>query len=613
MAVQMPLGCIQFEPSGRFGYSVSAVNNVTNPIVIFSRNATNGMLTVQNTVPLTAPGSGIVVDPLGHYLYLSSIAAIPGTQSFAYGFAIDGTTGGLTAVAGTPFVISNTGGQFSVDQSGRYLYNTNASSIDVYSIDRATGKLTGLPTMSVTTCFNPTQLQFAPSNLFAYSTCSMDIQFTPKSASVESFAVSSTGQLSHIGSAPTGDAPQHFILDPSGRFGYVTGFSNYIYSYQIGKDIGNDGIAQAAGTLGAQPQSNSMAIVGGTAPVTYTTKFAYVSSTGDNKLSTYAVQPDGTFVAGTSALTQQNAFALTGQPLASDILLGSGTAPTPNINPYTLNAATGAPSSGSLFGNATTVGGVATDISDQWAFVSDSANGVVYTYANLNGGFWSVITYAPSGQPPFSSFAAGAGAGPLAVDPAGRLLYVGNQGANSISAFQYFGTSPELNVVTGSPYSLAAKPVALTLAANGLFLYVATADQQLSVYGVDYFNGGKLTFIGANTLPSQPSALGAEPTGKYLYVAGSTGITAFSLNPVTGALTNVGSSIGSNPGISLPNCNGVWAEPSGKYVYASTSTPNAGAIFAYQINLDGSLTALAANPVASSNQPAAMTFKTLIQ
>jgi 6-phosphogluconolactonase (cycloisomerase 2 family) len=456
-------------------------------------------------------------------------------------------------------------------------------------------------------------LQFAPTNLFAYSTCSMDIQHTPKSASVESFAVSNTGQLSHIGSAPTGDASQQFTLDPSGRFGYVTGFSNYIYSYQIGNDIGNDGIAQAAGTLGAQSQSNSMAIVGGTAPVTYTTKFAYVSSTGDNKLSSYAVQPDGTFVAGTSVLTQQNAFALTGQPWTNDLLLGSGTAATPNIAPYTLNSATGAPSSGSLFGNATTVGGVATDISDQWAFVSDSTNGVVYTYQNVNGSFWSLMLYGDPGQTPFSSFAAGAGAGPLAVDPAGRLLYVGNQGANSISAFQYFGTSPELNVVTGSPYSLAAKPVALTLAPNGLFLYVATADQQLSVYAVDYFNGGKLTFIGANTLPSQPSALAAEPTGKYLYVAGSAGISAFSLNPITGALTNVGSSIGSNPGISLANCNGVWAEPSGKYVYASTSTPNAGAIFAYTINPDGSLTALAVNPVASSNQPAAMTFKALIQ
>jgi 6-phosphogluconolactonase (cycloisomerase 2 family) len=610
MAVQIPLGCIQFEPSGKFGYSVSAVNNVNNPLVIFSRNATDGTLSVQNTVQLTAPGSGIVIDPLGQYLYLASVAASVGAQSFAYGFVIDSNTGGLTAVPGTPFVISNLSGQFSVDQVGRYLYmsNSNGSSVDVYSIDRATGKLTALSAMSLTTCINPSQLQFAPSNAFGYLTCSMDAQHTFKSASVESFAVSNAGQLSHIGSAPTGDAPHQFALDPSGRFGYVTGFSNYVYLYQIGNNIGNDGIAHAVGTLGAQPGSNSMLVVGGTAPVTYTTKFAYVSSTGDNKLSSYAIQSDGTWIPGASVLTQPNAFAFTGQPWTGDILLGSAGAPRSNVTPYALSPANGSPSPGFSFGDAATVGGVATDISDQWAFLSDSTNGVIYTYAHSNAGFWNLIPYAPSGQPTFTSFAAGAGAGPLAVDPAGRLLYVGNQGANTISAFQYFGTTPELNVVTGSPYPLAAKPVALTLAPNGLFLYVAT-DQQLSVYGVDYFNGGKLTLLGVKTLPVQLTSIAAEPSGRYVYAADSTGITGFSVNSTTGALT----SIGSGPGITLANCNGIWAEPSGKYLYASTSTSNSGAVFAYQINPDGSLTALATNPVASSNQPAAMTFKALIQ
>ena len=154
MSVQSPLGCIQFEPSGKFGYSVSLINNQSNPIVIFARNASDGTLSVKNTVALASQGNGgIVIDPLGQYLYLSSIYSGAGTQALAYGFAIDSNTGALAAVPGTPFQLSNNAGQFAVDQSGRFLYmsNTNGASIDVYSIDRATGKLTSVSAMSLAT------------------------------------------------------------------------------------------------------------------------------------------------------------------------------------------------------------------------------------------------------------------------------------------------------------------------------------------------------------------------------------------------------------------------------------------------------------------------------
>lgn len=602
MNVQNPLGCIEFEPSGKFGYSVSQINNQSNPIVIFARNANDGTLSVTNTVQLASQGNGgIVIDPLGQYLYLSSLYSGSGTEALAYGFAIDSNTGALTAVPGTPFQLSNNAGQFAIDQAGRFLYmsNTNGASIDVYSIDRATGKLTALSALSLNTCINPTPLEFAPSNTFAYSTCSMDTQHDTKSASVESFSVSNSGQLSQIGSAPTGDASHQLSLDPSGGSAYVTGFSNYIYSYQIG----NDGIAHAGRIVGAQAQSNSIAIVGGTAGVTYTPTYAYIASAGDNKLTTYSVQSDGSLIAGTSVTTQTSPVVLTSQPWSNDLLLGSAAA-KPNVAPFTLNSTTGIATPGSLFGDATTLGGVATDISDQWAFVSDSSNGVVYTYLNEGGSVWGLLGY-PAG----TSFPAGSQPGPLAVDPAGRLLYVANQGDNTISAFQYFGTSPQLNVVTGSPYTLASRPVALTLDSTGLFLYVATADQQLSVYAVDYLNGGKLTLLGSQALPGNPAALAVEPSGKYLYSADSSGIGVFSINSSTGALTGIGPS----PAINLSNCKGVWVEPSGRYLYAGTSTSSSGAIDAYKINSDGTLTALTGNPVATPNQPTAMTFKATIR
>ena len=163
--------------------------------------------------------------------------------------------------------------------------------------------------------------------------------------------------------------------------------------------------------------------------------------------------------------------------------------------------------------------------------------------------------------------------------------------------------------MTGSPYTLATRPLALTLDSTGLFLYAATADKQLSVYGVDYFSGGKLTLLGSQALPGNPAALAVEPSGKYLYAADSIGISVFSINSSTGALTGIGSS----PAINLSNCKGIWVEPSGRYLYAGTSSSGSGAIYAYKTNSDGTLAALTSNPVATPNQPTAITFKALIQ
>jgi DNA-binding beta-propeller fold protein YncE len=192
---------------------------------------------------------------------------------------------------------------------------------------------------------------------------------------------------------------------------------------------------------------------------------------------------------------------------------------------HALSGSTGAPGLGFNFGDAATAGGVALDPSGQWAFETDSANGVVYTYGKF-GTIWGLLTYLPVNAPPFSTFAAGAGAGPMAVDPFGRFLYVANQGANSISAYQYFGQSPELNeskgvfvspFLDGSPFPIGAKPLALTVDPAESFLYVICNDQTLRVFAIDYFSGGHLAQVASINLGGQPAGLSAEPTGRGLF------------------------------------------------------------------------------------------------
>jgi 6-phosphogluconolactonase (cycloisomerase 2 family) len=603
------LGCVHFEPGGKYAYSVAAVNSVNSPITVLSRNPVDGTLSVANTVQLSTPVDGLVIDPLGQYLYASAMATTSGSQSMAYGFAIDATTGELSAVPGTPFALSNNSGEFSIDQSGTHVYMSNAggNTIDVYSLDRSTGKLTAVPTASVTTCVNPTQLQFAANNNFAYLGCSMDISHTPNSATIESFSVGPNGSLAHIGSAPSSVTPQRLALDPSDRFAFLAGFSNYIPMFQIT----SDGVAHANGSVGSSNSTNSLLVTGGISPVTYSTTHAYVSSLGDNHLSSYSVAADGTFSPLSSPLiTLSGPFALSSQPWTNDMLLGSSGA-KPNATPYVLSSS-GDPVVGFNFGDATTLGGITTDISDLWGFASDATQGVIYTYINQGGNSWGLLTFMPSGQAPIGSFPAGPGAGPLAVDPAGRFLYVANTTGKSISAFEYFGTSPELISWGRSPFGLVANPTALAVSPSGLFLYVTTADQHLSTYSIDYFTQGNLSLADSKTVPGQPTGVAAEPAGNYVYVATSSGVTAFSTNRQTGALSQVAL----NSSLTFSNCNGVWVEPSGKYLYAATSTTAAGGsgeVRGYSINSDGTLTSFPSNPVATLNQPSSMTFKAAIQ
>lgn len=603
--------CIEFEPSGRFGFAADGANSSTN-LLTFSRDTAAGTLTLQTTSDLGLVPTRPAVDPLGTYLYLAAFATDLRSAT-ALGFSIDPATGSLTPIPGMAFALPDTSGSFSFHPSGKFLYmaNSGGSSIDSYSVNRSTGMLTFVG--SITTCVNPTTVLFSVDGKFAYSACSMDAAHDPASGSVESFSVGANGALTHIGSTPSADAPFDLNMDPSGKFLYVSSNASYVYSFQIGRN----GVARFVRRLGIQAnQGFAMAAVGGTAGVKYTPTFADVSSTGDNQLSTYAIAADGTLGAPQSITTQLSPFSVSLWPWQNDLLVASAAA-NPNVTSYPLSLVTGAPGAGFSFGNSTTAGGVAADPSGQFAFETDSTNGVVSTFLR-SGTSWFLLTYlTPNGN--VTTFNAGAGAGPIAIDPAGRLVYVANQGANSISVYQYFGGSPELFESTGnfvlpftdgSPFAIGAKPLALTVAPNEEFLYVLCDDQTVRAFAIDYFSSGHIAQVSSTPLVGQPAGIAAEPTGRFVYVADSTGLHAYSVNTQTGVLTTIPLS----PAITTANINGVYVEPSGNILYLTTSSPTAGgSILGFTINADGSLTALAGNPLATPNQPSSMVFSADIQ
>jgi hypothetical protein len=73
----------------------------------------------------------------------------------------------------------------------------------------------------------------------------------------------------------------------------------------------------------------------------------------------------------------------------------------------------------------------------------------------------------------------------------------------------------------------------------------------------------------------------------------------------SGALTPVSL----NPPVTLPNITGIYAEPAGQYLYITTGSQTVpGAVFAYSINADGTLTAVSSLPVATPKLPSSMVF-----
>jgi 6-phosphogluconolactonase len=238
--------------------------------------------------------------------------------------------------------------------------------------------------------------------------------------------------------------------------------------------------------------------------------------------------------------------------------------------------------------------------------------GTPFALTNVAGTF----SFHPSGNFLYmaNTFSAGAGAGPIAIDPSGLLVYVANQIDNSISAYQYWGTSPELfeskgqfvlPYTDGSPFSVGASPLKLAIDPNEAFLYVLCSDQTLRAFAIDYSSGGHIAQVTSVPLPGSPSGLSVEPKGQFVYTSDSTGVSAFSVNATSGAL----SPVTLNPASTLANITGIYAEPAGQYLYVTTGAQNVpGAVYAYSIGSTGNLTTVSSQPVATPVLPSSMAF-----
>lgn len=131
--------------SGKFLY-VTAPE--TDNVLLLSIDATTGALTTAAASPVASGGpnpGGLAVSPNGKFLFISNGGDIdvPTLGNISV-FSINATSGGLTAVTGSPFTAAPNPKRIAVDPASKFLYATNEDSdnMTVFSIASGTGVLT---------------------------------------------------------------------------------------------------------------------------------------------------------------------------------------------------------------------------------------------------------------------------------------------------------------------------------------------------------------------------------------------------------------------------------------------------------------------------------------
>jgi 6-phosphogluconolactonase len=462
---------------------------------------------------------------------------------------------------------------FLGDKAGKFLFYLNqgtaqsppnippipqtSSSVSAFVLDPPTGdarEVAGSPYPTSSGLPAATGLTLLPGDGFIYVTNS-------SLNNVEGFAVGATGTLTSVGSPfPTGAGPNPVTFDSAGHFAYVSNqTSSSVFVYSVNS------------TSGALAEIQADRVATGVSPsavfLTADGKFAYVLN-GTASISAFSVS------ASSGALT-----AVAGSPFPVPSVGGVGSNPLLSM---IFN-----PNGKSLYiknDGGTGTGSLA-------AFSIDSATGAL---APLSG----------------SPFTLGISATGLAgLDPAGRYLYVANQGActvanGCITSFTSTGSISAFSLdVAGVPTALAGltavtpPPYQVSVDPSGRFLYQASisANEVIS-YSIDQTSGalarlqagaisrsgGEPLFIGAFVSPGNSTPFTFNPKFAYVPNVADNTISAYSSDPA-GKLSAVGTPF---PSGVAPQAVAVSRRGDVAFVASAGSTPmtTAGTVSAYAIN-----------------------------
>ena len=277
---------------------------------------------------------------------------------------------------------------------------------------------------------------------------------------------------------------------------------------------------------------------------------------------------------------------------------------------------------------------LATDAGGKFLFVADQMSDTISVFAISSGATLTEVAGSPFSTvtPSYPS-----PTGPVALATLGNFLYVANQSANAVAAYQFDSSTGALTLPPLSYFVGTAPAGLLTVALpigsatpQSQYLYITNSgSNNISAFTACAIQSqtcaptgtpdGKLTQITNSPFSAgtKPGFMASDSTGGFLYTVdtGANQISGFTIAPASGILTAAGTSsinTGANP---------VWAairfgnttttsgvSTTTDFIYVANS--GASSVSGYSLNTTtGQLTLLANTPLIVGDQPSAVAVK----
>jgi len=232
---------------------------------------------------------------------------------------------------------------------------------------------------------------------------------------------------------------------------------------------------------------------------------------------------------------------------------------------------------------------VSAPIVPKYAYAANNLANTVSGYT-INPSSGALTQIDLNGASAGMDIATGSGPYSVTVDPTGHFAYVANTGTDTLSAYSINVSTGALTLLTdvnagiaGNQTSIATGdfPISITIHPSGKFAYTVNqgggggTGNTISAYSINA--SGALAAIDADgatgtqasiATGTTPYAITVDPLGKFAYVANnaSNTVSAYTIDPITGALTSAGAAVaaGTNP-------SSIAIDPKGKCALVTNS------------------------------------------
>jgi 6-phosphogluconolactonase (cycloisomerase 2 family) len=203
----------------------------------------------------------------------------------------------------------------------------------------------------------------------------------------------------------------------------------------------------------------------------------------------------------------------------------------------------------------------------------------------------------------------------LAAALNGRFLVTTpNDNTNTVRSYTINATTGALTLV-GGPVSAGTTPYSVAIDPSSRFAYVANINSSdVWAYKINQSTGALTKIMSYTTDLLGPNWLTIDPTGRFLLVTiiccgnPGAGVTVYSINPSSGALTLVrGSPFGLPSG--MGTAEAVAADPTGRFIYVSGgSQAGLSGVVTFTINSStGALSLMTPAPILGGTSPQVVT------